>query len=293
MAAYVPPHRRRGAPVAGTAQEIRAAFAKVFCVNLKRRPDRLKRFSRSIQSAAGDLSWSRFEAVDGAVGGDDEDFEERWNATRNSEFDRNVRPGPRIATSGERGCALSHVALWRCAAERAKSDWTLICEDDCRFDADFDRQFRRLWPLVPTDAELVYLGFSDRGERRYVDASKSEVFAPEYGFATHCYAVRPAAAATFLQHLPVAGPLDVWLGDNKWFDVKVYCVVVAGKGWRGTGGWLATQDSKPGDCDVRQSSRDAPATRGGEPDGDARCSPDGDDDVDAANAALAGLAVGR
>ena len=107
-------------------------------VNLRRRADRLERFGRSAARALGigsgsgggsggnsgaddvGAAWSRFEAVDGATeaAARDPAFSVDWDASRNAAHDRNVAPGPRRATAGERGCALSHVALWREIAAR-------------------------------------------------------------------------------------------------------------------------------------------------------------------------------
>ena len=280
MSAYVPPHRRKVAAAAGSAGAAASSrFAAIVVVNLRRRPDRLERFAASASRALG-APWSRFDAVDGASAAaiGDADFCDAWDATRNAAHDRGVAPGWRTATAGERGCALSHVALWRGAAARPDRDWTLVCEDDCRFDGAWRAELARRWPTVPDDAELVYLGFSDRGDRTAV---ADGVFAPAYGFATHCYAIRAPAARRFLGALPVAGPVDVWLADGGWHGAPTYGVVVPGRGWRGTGAWLATQDSKPGDADVRQSSRDPPAAAPAP----AR------DDVGAAADALGGLSV--
>lgn len=282
---YVPPHRRRasaaaaGTPDAGPAaaaaatsppqwpparsaatrfapqaQRRPSAAADIFTggaivVNLKRRHDRMERFATTARHALGGVEWARFEAVDGSTA---------EALADDANFDRHCAPGPRRATDGERGCALSHVELWRRAVGLDDDAWLLVCEDDCRFDANFDRELRRVWPLIPQDAELVYLGFSDRGDRAYDAGSEKRVFTPSYGFATHCYAIRASAAAKFLAELPVAGPVDVWLADHGWFGARVRCAVIPGAGWRGTGAWLATQDQKPGDADVKQSSRDSP-----------------------------------
>ena len=51
--------------------------------------------------------------------------------------------------------------------------------------------------------------------------------------------------------------MDVWLADNNWFGAVVYCVIQPGGGWQNTGRWLANQETKPGEADVKQSSRDA------------------------------------
>ena len=287
MSAYIPPHRRRAAAAQrqdnkdtqsttqGTAAGQSAAqgaqgpnsatksnntaysdfFDECYCINLARRSDRLRKYEASARRTG--LRWTRFEAIDGAAVGNGDDFDPLWDATRNAEWDRHVAPGLRRATAGERGCALSHVALWRKAVET--EGWLLITEDDCRFDKRWTPGSPAyLWRNhVPSDAELVYLGFSDRGEREYVAGTGDQVFRPEYGFCTHCYAIRGAAARKFLDALPVAGPVDVWLADNNWFGAQVYCVIQPGGGWQNTGRWLANQETKPGEADVRQSSRDA------------------------------------
>ena len=259
--AYVPPHRRQGAsPRIGAALRSdrdscsARAFARVRVVNLARRTDRLRAFDAAARRAG--LAWERFEAADGsdAAAVADARFDERWDATKNAARDRHVAPGPRVATSGERGCALSHAELWREAA--SSEGWTLVVEDDCRFHPRWQEELAAVWPLVPSDASMVYLGFSDRGERAYVDAEE-RVFRPSYGFQTHCYAIREPAATAFLEALPVAGPVDVWLADNDWFGVHVYVAIKPGGGWRNTGTYLATQAGQVGDADVRQSSRDA------------------------------------
>jgi len=269
MSAYIPPHRRAAAaaqqrqstdegqsiPTTKSNTAYSDFFDECYCINLARRSDRLRKYEASARRTG--LRWTRFEAIDGAAVGNGDDFDPLWDATRNAEWDRHVAPGLRRATAGERGCALSHVALWRRAVET--EGWLLITEDDCRFDKRWTvGSPAYLWRNhVPSDAELVYLGFSDRGEREYVAGTGDQVFRPEYGFCTHCYAIRGAAAQRFLDALPVAGPVDVWLADNNWFGAQVYCVIQPGGGWQGTGRWLANQETKPGEADVKQSSRDA------------------------------------
>ena len=258
MTAYVPPHKRGAAKeeTAAKSNDCSTLFDECYCINLARRSDRLRKYEASARRAG--LRWTRFKAVDGAaIDYSTSDFNARWDATKNSQHDRHVAPGPRRATAGERGCALSHVALWRKAIET--EGWLLITEDDCRFDKRWSPgPLAYLWrEHVPSDAELVYLGFSDRGDREYVAGTEDRVFRPSYGFCTHCYAIKGAAARKFLDALPVVGPVDVWLADNNWFGAKLYCAIEPGGGWQNTGRWLATQETKPGEADVRQSSRDA------------------------------------
>jgi len=113
-----------------------------------------------------------------------------------------------------------------------------VLEDDARFRRDFRERLEEL----PGDWDVLYLGFSDRGERRHVESfGACDLFAPEYGFATHAYALKAEAARTLVARLPVCGPVDVWLADNHWFGLKVRCAVVRDEGWRGTGAYLVDQ----------------------------------------------------
>jgi hypothetical protein len=121
---------------------------------------------------------------------------------------------------------------------------------------------------------MLYLGFSSRGERSYIgnvnnDCGDSrlhqvQLYKPEYGYHTHAYVITKAAAKRLLEHLPVKGPIDVWLADNHWFDIPVYCAVIANEGWKqGDGSYegalLVGQNRRQGfTSDVLQSS---PAAR--------------------------------
>jgi len=162
----------------------------------------------------------------------------------------------------------------------------------------FVSAFAKAWRQLPDDWSILYLGFSSRGERFYVtddqetantketrnspvtfdaktrdsrrsvdndDDLKVRIYRPTYGFHTHAYAINAKAASTLLEHLPVVGPIDVWLADNAWFGLRVYAAVIANEGWQlddgsyeGTN--LISQDRqrKPGSrqysSDIQQSA---------------------------------------
>ncbi|CAB9520970.1 glycosyl transferase-like protein [Seminavis robusta] len=149
---------------------------------------------------------------------------------------------------------------------------------------DFLTGFQLAWSVLPEDWDIWYLGFSDRGDRLPVDgfqlpkphhhhhdkehhlhhypSMSIQMFRPTYGFHTHGYVLSAKAAKTLLDNMPVKGPLDVWLADNQWFGLKVYCSVVEGEGWKGTGAWLITQNRKPQqakDSDIGMSGRKQPS----------------------------------
>jgi len=155
----------------------------------------------------------------------------------------------------------------------------------------FDDVFRDLWNRVPEDWDILYLGLSDRGERLFVGQESKEetekgeagggadddgggddenrrinneeplvrIFRPTYGFHTHAYAITDRAAAILVEHLPVVGPLDVWLADNNWFGMNVYVGVVANDGWNNQGAQLVFQarrgSAKKSNSDIDQSGR--------------------------------------
>ena len=247
-----------------------------------------------------------------------------WDTTQNSLWDRHVKPGLiRQMAPGEIGCALSHISLWKelvtmVADEKKEHEQNeqeqeqqiveqqssmLIFEDDAAFLGNggnsnasnnanvndrFLRAFEKAFKILPTDWDIFYLGFSDRGERKGVidssllsslstssssststgenlndDTSNNlvvHIFTPTYGFHTHAYAIRKSAAKKLLHNLPVVGPIDVWLADNEWFGLNVYCSIVANEGYKNTGSPLVYQDrsmivSGKGKSSVGQSGR--------------------------------------
>ena len=92
---------------------------------------------------------------------------------------------------------------------------------------------------LPEDWAFFYLGLSARGTRTYVNVQATidpldppiSINRPRYGYHTHAYAIRKETAEILLSHLPIQGPIDVWLAENKWFDLPVYCAVIANEGW--------------------------------------------------------------
>lgn len=270
------------------------------CINLERRVDKWLHFQKEVDSTrnpAFQAKVRRFIAIDGAVvleAGGLEDVCMEWDATINAKYSSKAIPGPRTMTAGEVGCALSHVALWRkltdAANGRETSPCMLVLEDDAvltrkRGNSRFVEALDEAWKKMPDDWGMLYLGFSSRGERSYIsedskpysvvpkDAcqrpdrqrafdshSQVQLYKPEYGYHTHAYVITKAAAQRFLAHLPVQGPIDVWLADNNWFDIPIYCAVIPNEGWKredGTfeGAVLVSQNRRQGfGSDVVQSS---------------------------------------
>jgi GR25 family glycosyltransferase involved in LPS biosynthesis len=241
------------------------ALTYIRCINLKERPDKYEAFCQQARKV-NDAFAHKIERFNAVVGASavvcDTVCQTTWDATNNAKYSRKATPGIKKISPGEVGCTLSHVALWRelSAADdpNNSSPTMLILEDDALFTTTsnggksrFSAAFAQAWKQLTVDDDwgILYLGFSGRGERTYVakeglakeDEAKRgltvELYRPEYGYHTHAYVITQAAARTLLEEcLPVVGPIDVWLADNQWFGLSVYCAVIAGEGWKNAEG---------------------------------------------------------
>lgn len=261
--AYTPPHRRRkdspGTQESGhrklsdllktESDDILQAFPQICCMNLDRRTDKWNMMKR--EAKMNGLPVERFSAVDGDAWIEEDrlldtnDVVREYVAAAIPELGIKCKsPGPKLLSPSEVGCALSHIHLWRKVSTRAM----LVLEDDSQFSnfkgrPRFIKACSKALKLLPDDWGIFYLGLSDRGERSYLDDGSIELardpldpnvrlYRPTYGYQTHAYAITKEAAQILLDHLPIKGPIDCWLSDNRWFDIPVYCAVIAGEGWK-------------------------------------------------------------
>lgn len=110
-----------------------------YCINLKRRTDRKKSMVKEFSKVADVLDAEFIEAIDGK--------------------DLYDKP-QRYWTTELYACVLSH----KKAIQRAKDnklDMVLICEDDVVFCEDFDVRLTNYFKEVPSDWNMMYLGFFD------------------------------------------------------------------------------------------------------------------------------------
>jgi len=210
-------------------------------VNLDRRPDRLQNCANRLREHCSDLTWSRFLATDGrATRIPLSEVVSRWNTSRNCVFQRkrsirkgwddldNYRELDLVLSPGERGCASSHVRAWRRCLELSEASGgeerpLLVLEDDAAPTAEFQSSLSRALTVLPSDAHVLYLGYSQAAEwRREVSRDLVEA---EYVWTTVAYIIWPAGARLLLSRLPVDQPVDNWMGGlNAAGDLKAYCV---------------------------------------------------------------------
>lgn len=207
-------------------------------VNLERRPDRMAGTSERLRLHCPWLQHSRFVACDGkqeVMAADEVVLS--WNTESNVVYQkkRAIRKGwndldtyqvRQLAMSpGERGCAISHIRAWRHCLERAgdSNEPLLVLEDDAAPTPEFTTVLRSALSALPSDAGLLYLGYSQAADwRREVSEHLVE---SEYVWTTVGYIVWPEAARLMLTRLPIDGPVDNWMaGLGAAGDIKAYAV---------------------------------------------------------------------
>eukprot|EP00445_Apocalathium_hangoei_P084498 CAMPEP_0204214956 /NCGR_PEP_ID=MMETSP0361-20130328/77078_1 /ASSEMBLY_ACC=CAM_ASM_000343 /TAXON_ID=268821 /ORGANISM="Scrippsiella Hangoei, Strain SHTV-5" /LENGTH=406 /DNA_ID=CAMNT_0051179639 /DNA_START=8 /DNA_END=1228 /DNA_ORIENTATION=+ len=208
-------------------------------VNLERRPDRMAGCATRLEARCPGLRFERLLATDGrqTVIGKDE-VTCSWHTSRNVVYQRAraIRKGwddldtyqerTLELTAGERGCASSHIRAWQACLERAGEAGDrplLVLEDDAAPTAEFAATLERVWPSLPADCGVLYLGYSQAADWRR-EVTKDLVEA-EYVWTTVAYVIWPSAARKLLSQLPVNEPVDNWMaGYCATGDVKAYCV---------------------------------------------------------------------
>mmetsp|Transcript_130529 Transcript_130529/g.363735 ORF Transcript_130529/g.363735 Transcript_130529/m.363735 type:complete len:369 (-) Transcript_130529:430-1536(-) len=241
-AAHPVARRRRAAPVPDLLEANDARHAlqslQTIVINLDRRPDRMDGCSARLRKHCLGLGFDRFPATDGRCSAICEsEVSSSWHTGRNVVYQRirAVRKGwndldtyqerQLEMSPGERGCASSHIRAWRHCLEQSggRERPLLVLEDDAAPTTDFAVTLHRALAALPSDAHLLYLGYSQAANwRREIS---TEVVESEYVWTTVGYIVWPEGARLLLSHLPVNEPVDNWLaGLCAERNIKAYCV---------------------------------------------------------------------
>jgi len=220
--------------------QARPALENLRCVvvNLDRRPDRMEGFAQRFVLRCPVLKFERFSATDGrATQIPLSEVSASWNNSHNVVYQRqrSIRKGwddlhtyqerTLPLSAGERGCSSSHVRAWRRCVELAGDTDTplLVLEDDAAPTPEFSDMLARAMAALPSDAGLLYLGYSQAANwRREVSP---ELVESEYVWTTVAYIVWPECARKMLSCLPVNEPVDNWMaGLCSTGELKAYCV---------------------------------------------------------------------
>ena len=123
------------------------------------------------------------------------------------------------------GCNLSHMMVWSKIASSltastaltALTPYTLVLEDDVRFQADWKERWTQAYPHVPADADLLYLGgvlppnkpalphaleaVNQHWSRIKPNTFFSQTPAPHFHFCAYSYILTPSGAKKLMTHL--------------------------------------------------------------------------------------------
>jgi GR25 family glycosyltransferase involved in LPS biosynthesis len=206
-------------------------------ISLARRPDRMDGCAERLKQHAPWLQHKVFAATDGRNETmSPDEVVVSWNTASNVEYQikRAIRKGWNDLDSyqvrdlelspGERGCAMSHIRAWRHCIETCSDSNKplLVLEDDAAPTADFTKVLRRALEALPTDAHVLYLGYSQAADwRREIS---EELVESEYVWTTVGYLVWPAGARLLLSKT-VDGPVDNFMAAQcAAGDLKAYAV---------------------------------------------------------------------
>ena len=223
----LPPPPLALSPLATFGRTAPPLFETAF-INLAKRTDRLAAIRAELAKAG--IAAARHEAARGEDA-PPELVARTWDSRRNAQFDTKTVGHPAVVMSpGERGCCMSHRALWEMVAARPDdAPPVLVLEDDATLTDGFATQLARLlgafyaiFPEPSSRAALLYLCADVakwRGEPVAVDAHPSPspplaVREAAYLWQTVSYVIWPRAARELLRTArPIHCPVDVFLAD--------------------------------------------------------------------------------
>jgi len=190
---------------------------------------------------------------------------------------RYVNPGlEQRMSDGERGCAHSHLRMWKLAAERAEP--TLVLEDDIQFcftrsdsslgEADghvFTRRLALAMQHAPSDLDVLYLGWSGwrDGHNRHPKDSEEErpdahdyMRKAEYVWTTVAYVLTQAGAKKLLAAATptISQPVDNFMAwEASQGRLNAYVVLDEGDTDYTWAGGIVDQFDFQGDSDITKS----------------------------------------
>lgn len=193
-----------------------ALLPRAVVLNLACRPDRWRDVCARLEKLG--LVFERCEAVDGtACDISPSEVACTWSTAYNWKYVTKIFEGgvdcgytvrTLTLTGGERGCAASHIAVWRRCVADAKP--LMVLEDDAFPMAHFEtRILRALRDLEDESPDLLYLGYSQAAPwRRSVSSVVREA---EYLWTTVGYIVWPVGARKLLAEMPIDQPVDNYM----------------------------------------------------------------------------------
>lgn len=177
-------------------------FDKIYCINLKRRPDRWEESLNEFKKY--DLKVDRFDAVDG----------NNYKSTSN-------------LNNGQIGTIYSHLNIIK-TAKKENLNNVLILEDDIKFHNDVISLFNEWNSEIPEDWDMIFLGGNHIGNNPWSPGKlipiTEHIFKVTYCLALHCYAVKNTLYDKLIDSLSnIDKPADVIIAD---FQSNINCYII-------------------------------------------------------------------
>jgi len=137
------------------------------------------------------------------------------------ELDRPIK-----MSQAEIAVACSHIGIWKAIAQ-SNTCYTLVLEDDVRFERGFARILNEAWHEMegadPTSPrfDILYVSYGEVRHGAPKELLSKNVFRPERGlWYLSGYALSKKGAQALLDLLPCRGPIDLWI-NHKFQELKV------------------------------------------------------------------------
>lgn len=185
---------------------------RVYVINLERRTER-REYMRSVCDLLG-LDCHFISAVDGKLIDKHYLITNRINVMKGYLDPFHKRP----MTYGEIGCFMSHYNIWLDVVKAGRR-WSLVFEDDVRFERDFLEKFDELMDRVLEldGVDFVYLGRKREGESAeeswFNNRTDSMLVHPTYSYWTIGYLISLSGAKKLVNSEPLSKliPVDEFL----------------------------------------------------------------------------------
>jgi GR25 family glycosyltransferase involved in LPS biosynthesis len=136
----------------------------------------------------------------------------KWNTTLNSLFDNRYSPHSIILMSaGERGCAMSHLYLWK-EMYKYNIKTAFILEDDITFSVNnIGKEIEEYLSIIPPDWDILYLDYHIGMRPQQVFGISKSLYRGFYTWNTGAYIINLKGVKKILNHLPIDRPVDNFL----------------------------------------------------------------------------------